>query len=79
MSTISVRLNKTEKRIFSEYAKRQGKSLSTLLKESLIERMGEELDLELLAEAKQYNKCHPETYTHEQVKKKLGLMINRKS
>ncbi|NLA51958.1 MAG: hypothetical protein GX860_07525 [Alcaligenaceae bacterium] len=73
MSIISVRLNQAEERIFTEYAKFHGKSLSTLLKESLAEKMEEELDAKLLAEAKEYNEKHPETYTHEQIKQELGL------
>ena len=35
--------------------------------------MEEEFDIKLLAEAKEYNKKHTETHTHEQVKKELGL------
>ena len=73
MSIISVRLNTTEERLFTEYAEFHGKSLSTLLKESLAEKMEEELDAKLLVEAKEYNKKNPETYTHQQVKEKLGL------
>ena len=73
MSIISIRLNPTEERIFAEYAKFHGKNLSSLLKESLIEKMEEEFDIKSLAEAKEYNKKHTETYTHEQVKKELGL------
>ena len=56
MSIISVRLNATEERLFTEYAEFHGKSLSTLLKESLAEKMEEELDAKLLVEAKEYNK-----------------------
>ena len=56
MSIISIRLNPTEERIFTEYAKFHGKNLSSLLKESLIEKMEEEFDIKLLAEAKEYNK-----------------------
>ncbi|MDO5667039.1 MAG: DUF6290 family protein [Alcaligenaceae bacterium] len=73
MSIISVRLNPTEERIFTEYATFHGKRLSTLLKECLIEKMEEELDAKLLVEAKEYNKKHTETYTHEQVKQVLGM------
>lgn len=73
MSIVSIRLNDMEERIFTEYAKFHGKSLSTLLKESLTEKMEDELDAKLFVEAKEYNKKHPETYTHEQMKKILGL------
>ena len=37
------------------------------------QKMEEELDAKLLVEAKEYNKKNPETYTHQQVKEKLGL------
>lgn len=73
MPIVSIRLNETEESVFSEYATFQGKSLSSLFKESLIEKIEDELDLKLLTEAIEYNKKHPETYTHEEVKQKLGL------
>lgn len=73
MSIISIRLNEAEELIFTEYAKFYNKSLSSLLKESLIEKMEEELDLKLLSEAKKYNDKHPQKYTHEQIKQELGL------
>lgn len=73
MTIVSIRLNEEEKHIFTEYANFHGKVLSTLMKECLIEKMEEELDTKLLAEAKEYNKKHPQTYTHEEIKKDLGL------
>lgn len=73
MSIVSVRLNAAEEKLFTEYAQFQGQSLSTLLKEALMERMEVEFDAQLLAEAKAYNVKHPETYTHDEVKQALGL------
>ena len=60
-------------RYWQKTSRFHGKNLSSLLKESLIEKMEEEFDIKLLAEAKEYNKKHTETHTHEQVKKELGL------
>lgn len=73
MSVISVRLNHEEERIFNEYADFHGKNLSTLFKDALIEKMEDELDLKLLEEARAYNKLYPKKYSHEEVKKELGL------
>lgn len=73
MSVISIRLNKHEERIFKEYAAFHDQSLSSLFKNSVIEKMEDELDLKLLQEAIIYNKIHTETYTHDEVKKALGL------
>lgn len=73
MTIVSVRLNKEEERIFKEYAAFHGQSLSSLFKNSVIEKMEDELDLELLKEAMAYNKKHPETYTHDEVKKILKI------
>ncbi|MDM1545287.1 hypothetical protein HX037_05240 [Ignatzschineria indica] len=73
MTIVSIRLNREEEKIFKEYAAFHGQSLSTLFKNSVIEKMEDELDLKLLKEAIAYNEEHPETYTHDEVKKALGL------
>lgn len=73
MAVISIRLNKNEERIFKEYATFHGENLSSLFKKSLLEKMEDELDLQLLEEALAYNQENPETYTHDEVKKALGL------
>lgn len=48
MSTITVRLNKEEKKLFDEYAKLNNKPLSTMLKESLEEKIEDEFDLKAI-------------------------------
>lgn len=73
MSVISIRLNDHEANLFKEYAAFHGESLSSLFKASLLEKMEDELDLKLLEEAIIYNKKHPEIYTHDEVRKALGL------
>ncbi|KZX37301.1 hypothetical protein J7554_09455 [Wohlfahrtiimonas chitiniclastica] len=73
MSIVSIRLNDHEANLFKEYAEFHGASLSSLFKASLLEKMEDELDIKLLEEAIIYNKKHPETYTHDEVRKVLGL------
>ena len=50
MSTISLRLNKEEERLFKNYADFTGEGLTTLLKKALTEKIEEEYDLKLVQE-----------------------------
>ena len=73
MSTVTVRLNKEEERIFKEYA-RLMKPLSTLLKQTLEEKLEDEFDMQLIAEyEKDRQNNRVEILSHEEVKNKLGL------
>lgn len=50
MSVISIRFNDEEENIVKKYAKAKGFSLSQLIKETLIEKIEEEYDLEICKE-----------------------------
>ena len=50
MSTISLRLNKEEERLFKNYADFTGEGLTTLLKKALTEKIEEEYDLQAVQE-----------------------------
>ncbi|WP_455515446.1 type II toxin-antitoxin system RelB family antitoxin, partial [Pseudostreptobacillus sp.] len=50
MSVISIRFNDEEENIIKKYAKAKGFSLSQLIKETLIEKIEEEYDLEICKE-----------------------------
>lgn len=50
MSTISLRLNKEEERLFKNYADFTGEGLTTLLKKVLTEKIEEEYDLQAVKE-----------------------------
>lgn len=50
MSTISLRLNKEEERLFKNYADFTGEGLTTLLKKALTEKIEEEYDLQAVKE-----------------------------
>ena len=50
MSTISLRLNKEEERLFKNYADFTGEVLTTLLKKALTEKIEEEYDLQAVKE-----------------------------
>ncbi|HOJ12144.1 MAG TPA: DUF6290 family protein [Clostridiales bacterium] len=74
MSTVTVRLNEEEAKIFNEYSKLHGVPLSTLFKKTLEEKMEDELDMQVIKEyEKSLENGYTETFTHEEVKKMLGM------
>lgn len=74
MGTITVRLNEEEQKVFDEYAKLHDAPLSTLLKQSLEEKIEDELDLEAIRDYEErLQKDEIEVYSHDDVKKMLGL------
>lgn len=74
MSTITIRLNDEEEKIFTEYAKLYDIPLSTLFKQTLEEKIEDEIDMKIIREyeAKIKNECI-EVYDHNEVRKRLGL------
>jgi len=71
MDTITIRLNEEESQAFKEYAKLSDIPLSTLFKKTLEEKMENEFDMRVIAEYE--NEGTHETYTHEELRKDLGL------
>ena len=70
-NTITVRLNEDEAKAYEDFAKLHNMPLSTLYKKTLEEKIETELDMEGIKEYE--NKDSLETYTHEDLKKLLGL------
>jgi len=74
MGTITVRLNKKEEKTFNEYAKLLGVPLSTLLKQTLEEKIEDEIDIKVIEEyEKDVKNGKTEVYSHDEVMKILGL------
>ena len=70
MSTVTVRLNSEESELFNSYAELHDIPLSTLFKETLIEKMEDDLDLKLI---KEYEKAQSEKDRDKNI---LGGMIS---
>ena len=70
---ISIRMSEEEKQLADAYAKLNGVSLSEAIKRAFFEKIEDEYDIALADSAlKEYEK-NPKTYTHEEMKKMLGL------
>lgn len=72
MSTVTIRLNNKEEKVFNEYAKLHGMPLSTLLKQVLEERIKDEIDMKIIREYEEKTKNDDiKTYNHTEVMKML--------
>lgn len=73
MSTVTVRLNEQEETFFKSYAQLTGQSLSSLFKKALEEAIEDEYDLKIYHQAMKEYQEDPETISHADFKKELGL------
>lgn len=71
--TISVRLNEEDTKLIKAYAKMNKITISELLRNSIMEKIEDEYDLECYKKAKAEFDKNPKTYTMEEVKEELGL------
>lgn len=71
--TISLRLNEKDTKLFKEYAKLNGMTLSELVRSSVLERIEDEYDLKAYNEAIAEFEKNPVTYSLDDVEKELGL------
>ncbi len=70
---ISIRMTEEEKELANAYAKLNGVSLSEAIKRAYFEKIEDEYDIALAdAALRDYEKDH-KTYSHEEIKKMLGL------
>ena len=66
-------MTEEEKQLADAYAKLNGISLSEAIKRAYFEKIEEEYDIALADSALREYEKNPKTYTHEELKKKLGL------
>ena len=74
MSTITVRLNSEEARLYKEYAEFKNIPLSTLMKEALEEKIEDEIDLKAILDYEErLKKDEVEYISFDKVKKRLEI------
>lgn len=71
--TISLRLNDEDTVLFKKYAELNGITVSELLRQSVIERIEDEYDLNAYKEAMAEFKKNPVIYSLDEVEKEPGL------
>lgn len=71
--TISLRLSDDDTMLIKKYAEINKISVSDLIRQSVIERIENEYDLEMFDKAMSEYKANPVTYSLDDVEKELGL------
>ncbi|MEG1753004.1 MAG: DUF6290 family protein [Christensenella sp.] len=71
--TISLRLNDADTMLFKKYADLNGITISELVRQSVIERIEDEYDLNAYEKAMAEYKANPITYSLDEVERELGL------
>lgn len=71
--TISLRLSERDNDLFKQYAEMHGISVSELVRQSVINRIEEEYDLQVFDKAFTAYQANPTTYSLADVEKELGL------
>ena len=70
---ISIRMTEEEKQLADAYARLNGTTLSDAIKRAYFEKIEDEYDIALADAALREYENNPKTYTHEEIKKMLGL------
>lgn len=73
MTTISLRLNDRESDLFRRYAEMHGMTVSDLVRQSVMNRIEDEHDLQSYDKALAEYQANPVTFTHDEVKRMLEL------
>ena len=71
--TISLRLNEQDAMLFKKYAELKNISMSELVRQAVMERIEDELDLKAFEAAMEEYKANPITYSHDEVRRMLDL------
>ncbi len=71
--TISLRLSDDDTMLIKKYAEINKMSVSDLIRQSVMERIENEYDLEMFDKTMAEYKANPVTYSLDEVEKELGL------
>jgi len=71
--TISLRLNEQDAALFKKYAEIKNITVSELVRQAVMERIEDELDLQAFEKALAEHKENPITYSHDEVRQMLEL------
>ena len=71
--TISLRLSEEDTKLIKDYAKVNNMSVSDLIRQAVIEKIEDEIDLAAYNKAVEAYKKNPKTYTLDEIEKELSL------
>lgn len=71
--TISIRLNEQDTNLIKNFAALHGISVSELVRQSVLERIEDEIDIQSYQQAMEEYRANPVTYTLDEVCEEFGL------
>lgn len=71
--TVTLRMSDDDSRIIRNYAKLHGITVSEFMRRAAMEKIEDEIDLEIALRAKADYETEPVSYSHDDVGKMLGL------
>ena len=71
--TISLRLSDEDSKLIKDYAKVNNMTVSDLVRQAVIEKIEDEIDLEAYNKAMAAFTKNPKTYSLEEIEKELGI------
>lgn len=72
MSAISLRINPDDQKLIKEYAKSKNISVSALFRNSVLEKIEDEIDLDLYKQAMQEHNENPQSISFEEMLEELS-------
>lgn len=72
MTTISLRINPDDEKLIKEYAKSKNISVSALFRQSVLEKIEDDIDLDLYRQAMQEYNENPESISFEEMLEELS-------
>ncbi|HZJ76096.1 MAG TPA: DUF6290 family protein [Oscillospiraceae bacterium] len=73
MSTISLRISDKESKLIRDYAKTKGISISDLVREAIMEKIEDDIDINLYMESMKKHRDNPEDISFDEMMKELDL------
>jgi len=70
----SVRFSPEERRLIEQYASVRGSTVADVVRKATMEMIEGELDVEICRKALENYENDPKTYSHDEVKRELGLL-----
>jgi predicted DNA-binding protein len=70
----SIRFSPEEQMLIEQYAAVRGTTISNVIRQAIMEKIEDELDIEICRKALKNYEKDPKTYSLEEVKKELGLL-----
>ncbi|PTQ84512.1 ribbon-helix-helix CopG family protein [Trichococcus patagoniensis] len=73
MSTISLRMDEEEEKLIKEYAKAKNITISALFRNAVLEKIEDEIDLELYHAAMKQHKENPQVLSFDEMMEELDF------